>query len=155
MIIPEAQVPGKWQIRFIHLARHWSQYMTCDRARVGAVIVRDKRVIASGYGGAPSGSVTCDDEGHAMFNNHCVRTVHAEMNAIAQAARYGPSIDGCDLYCTLMPCWNCAKMIAASGIANVYYLEEYHPEEWDFYKQLYDGLSTKFIRLVDTLEIRQ
>lgn len=139
--------PDKWQKRFIDLASFWSQYMTCDRARVGAVIVRDKRVIASGYGGAPSGSPTCDEIGHALFHNHCVRTVHAEMNAIAQAARYGPSVDGCDLFCTVMPCWNCAKMIAAVGIRRVFYLEEYHPEEWDFYKTLYNNLTTEFYRI--------
>jgi len=147
LIVLEEITPTKWQLRFIKLAKHWSQYMTCDRAKVGAVIVREKRVIASGYGGAPSGSVTCDEVGHALRNNHCVRTVHAEMNAIAQAARYGPSTDGCDMYCTVLPCWNCAKMIAAVGIANVYYIEEYHPEEWDFYKPLYDGLTTRFVRL--------
>ncbi len=139
--------PYKWQKRFIDLAKFWSQFMTCDRDQVGAVIVRDKRVIASGYGGAPSGSVTCDEAGHAMMHNHCVRTVHAEMNAIAQAARYGPSVDRCDMYCTTMPCWNCAKMIAACGIARVYYFREYHPEEWEFYKPLYEGLSTEFIKI--------
>lgn len=142
--------PDKWQKRFIDLAKFWSQYMTCDRARVGAVIVRDKRVIASGYGGAPSGSATCDDVGHALLHGHCVRTVHAEMNAIAQAARYGPSVDGCDMFCTVMPCWNCAKMIAAVGIRHVYYLQEYHPDEWDFYEPLYEGLATKFIRIDET-----
>ncbi len=147
MIARESVIPYKWQRRFIELATFWSQFMTCDRARVGAVIVRDKRVIASGYGGAPSGSRTCDQIGHALMNNHCVRTVHAEMNAIAQAARYGPSVDGCDLYTTVMPCFNCAKMIAACGIARVYYLEEYHPEEWEFYEPLYEGLSTEFIHL--------
>lgn len=147
MISPTPVQPDKWQKRFMDLALFWSRYMTCDRAQVGAVIVRGKRVIASGYGGAPSGSVTCDEAGHAMLHNHCVRTVHAEMNAIAQAARYGPSTDGCDMYCTVMPCFNCAKMIAAVGIRRVFYLHEYHPEEWDFYQPLYEGLTTDFIRL--------
>ncbi len=149
MIVPEAIKADKWQKRFIDLAKFWSNYMTCDRAQVGAVIVRDKRVIASGYGGAPSGSDNCDDVGHAMLHNHCVRTVHAEMNAIAQAARFGPSIDGCDIYCTVLPCWNCAKMVAAVGIKRAYYVKEYHPEEWDFYKPLYADLTTEFIRIED------
>lgn len=149
MIAPEAVHPDKWQKRFIDLARFWAQFMTCDRAQVGAVIVRDKRVIASGYGGAPSGSVTCDEAGHAMFHGHCVRTVHAEMNAIAQAARFGPSVDGAEMYVTVHPCWNCAKMIAAVGIKRVYYLHEYHPEEWDFYEPLYEGLSTEFVRILE------
>ncbi|MCB2200321.1 dCMP deaminase family protein [bacterium] len=137
----------KWQQRFIDLATFWSEYMTCDRAQVGAIIVRDKRVIASGYGGAPAGSDNCDDVGHAMLHGHCVRTVHAEMNAIAQAARYGPALDGCDVYCTVMPCWNCAKMIAACGIKRVFYFKEYHPEEWEFYEPLYEGLTTEFFRI--------
>jgi dCMP deaminase len=149
MISGEPVHPGKWQKRFIELAKFWSQYMTCDRAQVGAVIVRDKRVIASGYGGAPSGSVTCDDDGHAMLHNHCVRTVHAEMNAIAQAARFGPSADGAEMYVTVQPCWNCAKMIAAVGIKRVYYLHEYHPEEWDFFKPLYEGLTTEFVQILE------
>ncbi|MFC2170725.1 cytidine/deoxycytidylate deaminase family protein [Calditrichota bacterium] len=152
MIATEPVIPYKWQKRFIDLARFWAKYMTCDRAEVGAVIVRGKRVIASGYGGSPSGSHTCDQAGHAMLHGHCVRTVHAEMNAIAQAARFGPSIDGCDLYCTFMPCFNCAKMIAAVGIARVYYLEAYHPEEWEFYEPLYDNLNTTFIRLEESPE---
>jgi len=149
MIAAESVLPNKWQKRFIDLARFWSKFMTCDRAQVGAVIIREKRVIASGYGGAPSGSDTCDEVGHAIFHGHCVRTVHAEMNAIAQAARYGPSVDGCDMYVTVMPCWNCAKMIAAVGIKRVYYLHEYHPEEWEFYEPLYEGLHTEFIRVLD------
>lgn len=147
MIQQESIKPDKWQRRFADLALFWSKYMTCDRAQVGAVIVRDKRVIASGYGGAPTGSQTCDEVGHAMLHGHCVRTVHAEMNAIAQAARFGPSVDGCDMYVTVMPCWNCAKMIAAVGIRRVFYIRDYHPEEWDFYKPLYEGLATEFVRI--------
>lgn len=144
----------KWQLRFMQLAFFWAQYHTCDRADMGAVIVRDKRVIASGYNGAPSGCDTCDDVGHAMFHGHCKRTVHAEANAIAQAARLGQSIEGCDIYITSFPCWDCAKLITASGIKRVYYARDYyqgtHPiEEWELLKSLYEGLGVEFIKLTD------
>lgn len=139
--------PIKWQKRFLDLAIFWSKYHTCDRGAMGAVIVRGIRVIASGYNGAPTGSMNCDDVGHAMLGNHCRRTVHAECNAIAQAAKYGTPVDGCDIYITAFPCWDCAKLLAACGIKNVYYVREYHPEEWEFYKPLYEQLSMNFVRL--------
>ena len=139
--------PTKWQERFLRLAIFWSEFHTCDRGAMGAVIVKDKRVIASGYNGAPSGSDNCDDVGHAMRGDHCVRTAHAECNAVSQAAQYGISIKGCDIYITAFPCWDCTKLLAACGIANVYYIREYHPEEWEFYKPLYEQLDMNFIRL--------
>lgn len=147
MIDNAVHMPTKWQKRFLALAEFWSQYHTCDRGAMGAVIVRDIRVIASGYNGAPSGSKNCDDVGHAMLRNHCVRTVHAEVNAIAQAAKFGNSVDGCDIYITAFPCWDCAKLMASCGIRNVFYLRDYHPEEWEFFKPLYSQLSINFIQL--------
>lgn len=139
--------PTKWQKRFLMLAIFWSKYHTCDRGAMGAVIVRDIRVIASGYNGAPTGSDNCDDVGHAMLTGHCRRTIHAESNAIAQAAKYGISVEGCDIYITAFPCWDCTKLLVACGIRNVYYMREYHPEEWDFFKPLYEELTMNFIRL--------
>lgn len=85
--------------------------------------------------------------GDGVVLHNCRRTVHAEANAIAQAAKYGTSVDGCDIYITAFPCWDCAKLLAACGIKNVYYIREYHPEEWEFYKPLYEQLSMNFIRL--------
>ncbi len=142
-----ANQPTKRQRRFLALAEFWAQYHTCDQGAVGAVIVRDKRVIASGYNGAPSGLANCDDVGHAMLGEHCRRTVHAESNAIAQVAKCRISVNGCDVYVTAFPCWDCAKLLAACGIKNVYFMREYNLEEWGFYKPLYEQLDMNFIRL--------
>jgi dCMP deaminase len=102
---------------------------TCDRKWVGAVIVRDRGILTTGYNGSMVGAPHCDDVGHLMIDGHCTRTVHAEMNAIAQAAKNGITIDGADLYVTARPCWNCFRVIANSGIEKVYYSEEYRPDE--------------------------
>jgi dCMP deaminase len=102
---------------------------TCDRKWVGAVIVRDRVILTTGYNGSMAGAPHCDDIGHLMIDGHCTRTVHAEMNAIAQAAKNGITIAGADLYVTARPCWSCFRVIANSGIENVYYKEEYRPDK--------------------------
>jgi dCMP deaminase len=101
---------------------------TCDRKHVGAVIVRDKIILSTGYNGSVRGLPHCDDVGHMLENDHCVATVHAEANAIIQAARIGTSVDNADIYVTASPCWNCFKLIANSGIQRIYYLEFYRDE---------------------------
>ena len=103
-----------------------SQRSTCQRAQVGAIIVKDNRIISTGYGGAPSGMPHCLDEGCLMGNNEgCIRTIHAEVNTIAFAARSGISVKGATMYVTLSPCYNCSKLIINSGIKRVIYKEEY------------------------------
>lgn len=103
----------------INLARHFATRATCPRAQVGCVLVRGKHVIASGYNGAPAGMPHCTDAGCQMVDGHCTRAVHAEANAIAQAARYGNAIDGAWVYCTHTPCATCAKLLLSAGIAGV------------------------------------
>ncbi len=98
---------------------------TCDRAYVGSVIVKDKRIIATGYNGSPSGLAHCNDVGHLMINGHCVRTIHAEQNALLQAARYGVSVDGSTIYVTHFPCLYCTKSIINAGISRVAYKMSY------------------------------
>lgn len=99
---------------------------TCNRAQVGAVLARDGRIISTGYVGAPSGLPHCTDVGcDTSTYSGCLRTVHAEANAIAFAARYGISTDGSDLYCTHSPCGNCAKLIINAGISRLIYEMEY------------------------------
>jgi len=98
---------------------------TCDRKHVGAVIVRDRTILSTGYNGSIRGMPHCDDDGHLMENGHCVATVHAEANAIIQAAKNGVRIDGAELYTTASPCWNCFKLIANAGIQKVYFGEFY------------------------------
>jgi len=114
---------------------------TCDRGKSGAIIVRDGRIISAGYVGSPSGVPHCDEEGHEMEtryekvveqireSRHCIRTVHAEMNAILQAARYGPPIEGSDLFCTMFPCYDCAKAIVNVGIRKVHAFNDYQKSE--------------------------
>ncbi len=115
-----------WNEYFMDIARTVSTRATCPRKSVGAVIVRDRRVIATGYNGSiPSAPHCTDPDGCLMENGHCVRTVHAEANAIAQAARHGVSVEGAEMYCTALPCWPCFKLLASAGISRVYYREAY------------------------------
>lgn len=114
-----------WHTYFMNLARQASTRSTCARKHVGAVIVRDKTVLSTGYNGSIRGMPHCDDVGHMMENGHCVATVHAEANAIIQAAKNGVRIDGSELYTTASPCWNCFQLIANAGIRAVYFGEFY------------------------------
>jgi len=114
-----------WDEYFMNIAREVSTRSTCDRKFVGAVIVRDKSILATGYNGSISGLPHCDEVGHLMEDNHCVRTVHAEANAIVQAARNGVRIDSSSIYVTASPCWGCFRLIANGGIARVVFGEFY------------------------------
>ena len=101
---------------------------TCSRKHVGAVIVRDKTIVATGYNGSIRGLPHCDEVGHMMVDGHCVRTIHAEANAIIQAAVHGNRIEGASIYVTASPCWSCFKMIANAGIRRVVFGEFYRDE---------------------------
>jgi dCMP deaminase len=101
---------------------------TCDRKHVGAVIVRDKSILATGYNGSIRGLGHCDEDGHLMEDGHCVRTIHAETNAIVQAARNGVRIEGATIYVTASPCWGCFKLIANAGLLRVVFNEFYREE---------------------------
>lgn len=124
-----------WDDYFLGLVEQVASRATCDRGRSGCVVVRDKRIICTGYVGAPSGLPHCDETGHLMkrvtdedgtVRQHCVRTIHAEQNAICQAARYGLSLDGTTLYCTMEPCRTCAMLIISVGIRRVVAKRMYH-----------------------------
>jgi dCMP deaminase len=117
-----------WDEYFMRIAMQVSTRSTCDRGHVGAVIVFDKIILSTGYNGSIRGMPHCDDVGHMMDNDHCIATVHAEANAIIQAARHGTAIDGADIYTTASPCWNCFKLIANSGIKRIIYLKFYRDE---------------------------
>jgi dCMP deaminase len=114
-----------WNHYFMSIARQAATRSTCDRKAVGAVIVRDKTILSTGYNGSIRGMPHCDDVGHDMEDGHCVATVHAEANAIVQAAKNGVSIENGEIYITASPCWNCFKLIANSGIRKIYYGEFY------------------------------
>lgn len=98
---------------------------TCTRLAVGATIVRDKRIIAGGYNGSISGDEHCTEKGCYVVDNHCVRTIHAETNALLQCAKYGTQANGADLYVTHFPCLPCTKTIIQAGIKNVFYAKDY------------------------------
>jgi dCMP deaminase len=114
-----------WDRYFMNLAVQAGTRSTCPRKHVGAVIVRDKAILATGYNGSIRGLRHCSEDGCLMENGHCVRTVHAEANAILQAARHGVRIEAADVYVTASPCWDCFKLIANAGIARVLYGEFY------------------------------
>lgn len=114
-----------WHTYFMNIAEQAATRSTCERKHVGAVIVRDKTILSTGYNGSIRGLPHCDDVGHMMENDHCVATVHAEANAIIQAAKNGVRIDGAEIYTTASPCWSCFKLIANAGIRRVYYGEFY------------------------------
>jgi dCMP deaminase len=120
-----ARARASWDEYFMNIAREVSTRSTCDRKFVGAVIVRDKSILATGYNGSIRGLAHCDDAGHWMEDGHCVRTVHAEANAIVQAARQGVRIDGATVYVTASPCWGCFRLIANAGIDRVCFGEFY------------------------------
>ncbi|MEZ5063506.1 MAG: dCMP deaminase family protein [bacterium] len=114
-----------WDEYFMNIARQVATRATCDRKSVGAVIVRDKTILSTGYNGSIRGLPHCSEVGHLMEDGHCVRTVHAEANAICQAARNGVRIEGADIYTTASPCWSCFRLIANSSIRRIYYGEFY------------------------------
>ncbi|AWI12913.1 MULTISPECIES: ComE operon protein 2 [Bacillaceae] len=110
---------------------------TCTRLAVGATIVRDKRIIAGGYNGSIAGGDHCIDKGCYVIDNHCVRTIHAEMNAILQCAKFGVPTEGAEIYVTHFPCLQCTKAIIQAGIKVIYYAEDYknHPYALELLEQ--------------------
>lgn len=118
----------EWNEYFMGIAKQVASRSTCDRKHIGAVIVRDKTILSTGYNGSLRGAPHCDEADHDMENDHCVRTVHAEANAIAQAAKNGIAIEGAELYVTASPCLTCFKLVVNAGVRIVYYREFYRDE---------------------------
>lgn len=118
-----------WDQYFMDIASMVATRATCGRKHVGAVLVRDRTILSTGYNGSPPGTEHCDEAGHLMENGHCVRTVHAEANAVAQAAKNGVMVSGSICYTTASPCWPCMKLLASSGISKIVYKEQYRMDE--------------------------
>jgi len=112
----------------MNLAVQAATRSTCPRKHVGAVIVRDKTILSTGYNGSVRGAPHCDEAGCMMENGHCVRTVHAEANALIQAARHGIRLEGAEIYVTASPCFDCFKLIANAGLTAIYFGEFYRDE---------------------------
>ncbi len=115
-----------WNQYFLAQSHILSYRSTCSRLAVGATIVRDKRIIAGGYNGSIAGDVHCIDEGCYVVDGHCIRTIHAEMNAILQCAKFGVETKDAEIYVTHYPCLHCTKAIIQAGIKTVYYAQDYH-----------------------------
>jgi dCMP deaminase len=117
-----------WDNYFMDIATQVSTRATCKRKSVGAVIVRDRGILSTGYNGSVVGGHHCTDVGCMMEDGHCVRTVHSEANAIIQAAKHGVRIDEATIYVTASPCWFCFKLIVNSGLKKIVFGEMYRDE---------------------------
>jgi len=128
MIVKRERIP--WDQYFMLQALVISTRSTCNRLSVGATIVRDKRIIAAGYNGSVSGDDHCLDAGCYLVDGHCVRTIHAEMNAVLQCAKFGEATDGAEIYVTDFPCLQCTKMLLQAGIRKITYMRNYHNDPY-------------------------
>lgn len=124
-----------WDDYFMEVADAISKRATCDRGRSGCVVAKDRQILVTGYVGSPQGLPHCDEAGHELkklihedghTTQHCVRTVHAEQNAICQAAKRGISIEGATIYCRMTPCRTCAMLLINCGISRVVCERRYH-----------------------------
>jgi dCMP deaminase len=141
-----------WDIYFMEIARNVASRGTCHRKHVGSVIVRDRTILATGYNGSIRGMPHCDEVGHMMENGHCTRTVHAEANAICQAARNGVSLDRGEIYITASPCWNCFKLIVNSGIKKIVF-GEFYRDDRIFEAAEFLGIEVAFLNDEGVLEV--
>jgi len=147
-----------WDEYFSQLAIMVGQRGTCDRGHCGAIITKDRRIVSTGYAGSPVGCQHCDEIGHEMHtiihednsqSNHCIRTTHAEQNAICQAARFGIALEGGTIYVKMAPCYTCAKMIINAGIKRVVCNQDYHASKRS--KEIFKEAGIEFVLLDDTI----
>lgn len=136
-----------WDHYFISQSLVLATRSTCQRAMVGAVIVRDKRMIAGGYNGSVSGETHCIDEGCYLQDGHCVRTIHAEMNALLQCAKFGVQTDGAEIYVTHFPCLSCSKSLIQAGIKKINYLNDYRNDAYAIHLLEQSGVAIHQIKL--------
>jgi dCMP deaminase len=131
----EPYIRPSWDEYFLEITNTVSKRATCNRGRSGCLIAKDRQILVTGYVGSPPGLPHCDDAGHQMkkviheddsITQHCVRTIHAEQNAICQAAKTGVSVRGATLYCRMTPCRTCAMLVISCGITRVVCEKKYH-----------------------------
>lgn len=143
-----------WDEYFMEVMEAISKRATCDRGKSGCVIVKNKQILVTGYVGSPMGLPHCDDVGHQFkkmlnedgsISEHCVRTVHAEQNAICQAAKLGVPIDGATVYCRMTPCRTCAMLLINCGIKRVVCERKYHAgaESEEMFKKV--GIDLEYV----------
>jgi len=155
----EAYKRPSWDEYFLSLVKAVGTRATCDRGRTSCIIVKEKRILSTGYVGSPIGAKHCDDEGHEMHtviqedgtqSRHCIRTSHAEQNAIANAARFGVALEGATLYAHMAPCYTCAKMIINSGIKRVVCAIDYHGAKRA--KEIFEECGVKFEQISNEMQ---
>jgi dCMP deaminase len=151
-------VRPSWDEYFMKIAEMVGSRGTCDRGRAGCVITRDRRIISTGYVGSPVGLAHCDEVGHEMHtvthedgttSRHCIRTAHAEQNAICEAARMGIALEGGVLYCKMTPCYACGKMIINAGIKRVVCAQDYHGGARS--KEIFKEAGVEYVLLSETM----
>ena len=151
-----------WDEYFMKITEMVGSRGSCDRGRAGCVITKDRRIVATGYAGSPIGLPHCDEVGHEMHtvthedgstSRHCIRTTHAEQNAICEAARLGHSINESTLYCKMTPCYTCAKMIINAGVKRVVCAQDYHAGERS--KEAFKEAGVEFALLSDEMTTYQ
>lgn len=155
----EKYVRPSWDEYFMEVMDSVSKRATCDRGRSGCVIAKGGQILATGYVGSPIGLPHCDDVGHQMkkvlhddgkITEHCVRTVHAEQNAICQAAKLGISIDHATLYCRMTPCRTCAMLIINCGIERVVVERKYHAGQES--EQMFKDAGVQLVIIHDEIQ---
>lgn len=127
-VIPRKNDRPSWDEYFLKLTDLVATRATCQRLKVGAVLVRDRKIISTGYNGAPRGTSDCYEAGCYMVDGHCVRTVHAEINAVVQAAFNGTSTQGSTVYVNNLPCYQCTNVLINAGIVKMVYRRDYRPD---------------------------
>lgn len=156
----EAHKRPTWDEYFLDMAEMVGTRGTCDRGRAGCVITKDKRILSTGYVGSPVGLPHCDEVGHEMHTvtnedgsqtRHCIRTAHAEQNAITNAARVGIALIGGTVYCKMMPCYKCAQSIINAGIIRVVAKKDYHAAQKT--KDMFKESGIEFTILNEDVEI--
>lgn len=148
-----------WDEYFMSIAEMVGTRGTCDRGRSGCVIVKDKRILVTGYVGSVAGLPHCDEIGHEMHKvihddgketEHCIRTIHAEQNALTQAAKLGVPLDGATVYCKMTPCYVCAKLLANTGIKRIVANKDYQASMQS--KKLFDNAKIELAILNNEIE---
>lgn len=148
-----------WDEYFLNMVDVVRSRATCDRGKSGCVIVKGKRILATGYVGSPVGTKHCDEDGHELHtvvqddgteSKHCIRTSHAEQNAIANAARFGIALDGATLYCHMTPCYACAKILINAGIKRVVCNKDYHGGARS--KEIFKESGTEYVLVNNEME---
>ncbi len=147
-----------WDEYFMNIVSMVASRGSCNRGRTGCAITRDRRIVSTGYVGSPMGLAHCDEVGHEMHTvthedgsqtSHCIRTVHAEQNAICEAARMGIALEGGTLYCKMSPCYTCAKMIINAGIKRVVCAQDYQAGARS--KEIFKEAGVEYVLLSDEM----